>query len=92
MADYATDGERGCRGRLGVEMSLDKLEDWADFAKREFAKPPTRRVGKRLVLSKEIPGRIIDGKPFVYTNRYYLQDIRVTKNTDVSAAAIELLK
>lgn len=72
--------------------NLYQLEDWADFAKREFTKPPTRRVGKRLILSNEIPGKIIGGNPFVYTNLFHMNDVVVTQDTDITAAAIELLK
>lgn len=71
---------------------LYQLEEWADFARREFAKPPTRRVGKRLILSKEIPGRIIDGSPFVYTQQFHLGAEVVAESTDHTAAALALLE
>lgn len=72
--------------------NIYKLEEWAEFAKREFVKPPTRRVGKRLVLSKEIPGRVIDGVTYVYTNQYYLDGTKSNHDTDITSSAIELLK
>lgn len=39
--------------------------EWGEFAPRYFSPPPTRRTGKRWIREGEIPGKVIDGRPYV---------------------------
>jgi len=79
---------------MSTAINLDKLDEWGDFApkhlKQANGKAPTRRVGKRLILANEIPGRILDGKPWVYTMRYLLGETNQSTN-DTTTAALALL-
>lgn len=78
-------------------MTMNKLEEWGEFApknlKKSNGKCPTRRVGKRLIESGEIPGKIIDGQPWVYVERFHLQqhDQKTTRPADIESAALALL-
>lgn len=75
-----------------IEMSnIDKLEEWGEWAKNRFTKPPTRRVGKRLIQCGEIPGEIIDGKPWVYAYRYDLRLSSPSDSKSLDQQALELL-
>lgn len=73
---------------------IDELVEWEDFAKRHLRKSngkiPTRRVGKRLVHSKEIPGRVVDGCPRVYELQWILGETAGQQH-QATTAALELL-
>lgn len=76
-------------------MKSKPATEWGDFAKRHLrlsnGKPPTRRVGKRLILSQEIPGYILDNKPWVYEDEY-IANLNSPKKTNATKAAIDLLE
>lgn len=39
--------------------------EWGIFSKQYLSPVPNRATGKRWILSGELPGKIIDGKPYV---------------------------
>lgn len=79
---------------MKATANLDQLVEWGDFAPRHLkganGKPPTRRVGKRLILDNELPGRIIGNNPWVYEMRYLLGEPS-SNESDVTTAALALL-
>jgi hypothetical protein len=44
---------------------MAQLVEWSKFAAENFSPAPSRRVGKRWVLSGEVPGRVIGGDVYV---------------------------
>ena len=73
---------------------MNLLEEWGEFAPKHLknakGKCPTRRVGKRLILEGQIPGEIIDNRPWVYVHQFNLSPVKPADQA-IQAAAVALV-
>lgn len=51
-------------------MAESHFMEWGEFAPKYLTPAPDRRVGKRWIATGEIPGKILDGKPYVDVGRF----------------------
>lgn len=51
-------------------MSSPHFIEWGEFAPQYLNPAPTRRTGKRLIREGQIPGKIIDDKPWVNLTKF----------------------
>lgn len=68
----ATTSPYGANTPISPNSNHDKLVEWKRFAHNHFTRPRDIRYGKRMIDMGEIPGRIIDGEPYVYEQQWIL--------------------